>query len=208
MTDFTIYEKSAGPGGTWFDNRYPGAQVDVHSQLYSYSFKPYDWSRTHVNQAELLTYLEEVVQEYGLWEHFRFGTTVEDVVWDGDANGYQIRTADGRSRTFRAVISAVGMLNVPNYPTWPGLEDFTGPKLHTARWEPVDLTGKTVAVVGTGSSAVQVTPAIADAAGQVRLFQREPGWILPKLDRDLSAKSARRWADRGRAAESAGGSSG
>jgi cation diffusion facilitator CzcD-associated flavoprotein CzcO len=186
LHDFTIFEKSDGIGGTWWDNRYPGAEVDVHSQLYSYSFHPHDWSRTHARQAELQRYLEDVVDEYGLRKHFRLSTSVEEVAWDDQHSGYVLRTADGEEKIFRAVISAVGMLNIPNYPTWPGLDDFAGPKLHTARWDPIDLAGKRVAVVGTGSSAVQVVPSIAGVAERVTLFQREPGWVLPKPDRDLS----------------------
>lgn len=186
LHDFTIFEKSDGLGGTWWDNRYPGAEVDVHSQLYSFSFWPHDWSRTHARQPELQRYLEDVVDGYALRPHFRFATAVEQIVWNDRTSGYTLRTTAGEVHSFRAVISAVGMLNVPKYPTWPGLDDFQGPKLHTARWKPVELTGKRVAVVGTGSSAVQVVPSIADEAARVTLFQREPGWILPKPDRDLT----------------------
>lgn len=200
LRDFTIFEKSGGIGGTWWDKRYPGAEVDVNYQLYSYSFRPHDWSRTHARQAELQRYLEDVVDEYGLREYFRLSTAVEEVAWDDEASGYVLHTADGETQTFRAVISAVGMLNIPNYPTWPGLDDFAGPKLHTARWSPIDLAGKRVAVVGTGSSAVQVVPSIAGVAERVTLFQREPGWIMPKPDRDLSdgerARLRRRWVRR------------
>ena len=183
---FTIFEKSGGPGGTWWDNRYPGAEVDVNSHLYCYSFRSNDWARTHARQAELQRYLEEVVDDYGLRRHFRFNTAVERVVWDPDADGYALHAADGYGQTYRVVISVVGMLNVPSYPDWPGLDTFGGPKLHTARWEPVDLAGKRVAVVGTGSTAAQLVPAIAGDARQVTVFQREPGWVIPKPDRDFT----------------------
>ncbi|AOS93748.1 flavin-containing monooxygenase [Mycobacterium intracellulare] len=200
LQDFTIFEKSDGLGGTWRDNTYPGAEVDVHSQLYSYSFRPHDWTRTHARQAELQQYLEDVVAEHGLASHFRFGTAVEEIAWDDTVSSYRLRTKDGAVQIFRAVISAVGMLNIPNYPTWPGLNQFVGPKLHTARWEPIEIAGKKVAVVGTGSSAVQVVPTIAGVAEKVTLFQREPGWIVPKPDRDLSdgerARLRRPWARR------------
>jgi cation diffusion facilitator CzcD-associated flavoprotein CzcO len=182
---FTIFEQSAGPGGTWWDNRYPGAEVDVSSHLYCYSFKSHDWSRTHARQAELQQYLEEVIDEYDLRRHLRFSTSVEQVVWDAEACGYTLRTSGGDEGTFRAVISAVGMLNVPFYPDWPGLENFAGPTLHTARWAPVDLAGQKVAVVGTGSTSAQLVPAIAADADHVTLFQREPGWVIPKPDRDF-----------------------
>ena len=163
---FIVFEKSPGLGGTWRDNTYPGAEVDVHSVLYSYAFRPHDWSRTHARQAELQRYLEDVVDEHGLRPHCQLSTAVDEVAWDDDVSGYLLRTADGDVYTFRAVISAVGMLNIPKYPTWPGLDEFAGPKLHTARWQPVELAGKRVAVEGTGSSAVQVVPAIAGVAAE------------------------------------------
>jgi cation diffusion facilitator CzcD-associated flavoprotein CzcO len=200
FSDFVIFEKSMGPGGTWWDNRYPGAEVDVHSQLYSFAFRRHDWSRTHARQAELQSYLEDVIDEYDLRQHFRFGTSVTEIAWEDSTSGYVVTTDRNESLQFRAVISAVGMLNVPNMPTWPGLDLFAGPKLHTARWRPIDLTGKRVAVVGTGSTAAQVVPAIAGTADRIMLFQREPGWILPKLDRDLSeeerASLSKPWAQR------------
>lgn len=200
LHDFTIFEKSEGLGGTWWDNRYPGAEVDVSSHLYCYSFRPHDWSRTHARQAELQGYLEAVVDEYDLRGHLRLATTVERVAWDPAAGGYRLRTADGEEHRFRAVISAVGMLNVPSHPDWPGLETFAGPKVHTARWRPIDLAGKKVAVVGTGSTAAQLVPAIAGEAAAVTLFQREPGWVIPKPDRDLTdeqrAALGRPWARR------------
>jgi cation diffusion facilitator CzcD-associated flavoprotein CzcO len=200
IDSFTIVEKSAGVGGTWWDNRYPGAEVDVASHLYCYSFRPHDWTRTHARQAELQAYLEAVVEEFDLRRHLRLETAVEELTWDAARATWSVRLSDGSRQEHRAVISAVGMLNVPQYPEWPGLEDFAGPKLHTARWEPVDLMGRKVAVVGTGSSAVQIVPAIAEQADHVTLFQREPGWVIPKPDRDLTpderAALGQRWARR------------
>lgn len=194
IRSFTIFERSSGPGGTWWDNRYPGAEVDVASHLYCFSFKPHDWTRTHARQAELQRYLEEVVDEYGLRPHFRFDTEVTSVTWDDDAACYRVATAGGGEEPFRAVISAVGMLNVPRYPDWPGLDTFAGVRQHTARWQPVDLSGKTVAVVGTGSTSAQVVPAIAGEAGRVLVFQREPGWVIPKPDRDFTDDERRAFA--------------
>jgi len=186
---FTIFEKSDGIGGTWWDNTYPGAEVDVASHLYSYSFKRNDWTRTHARQAELQRYLEEVVDEYGLRRHFRLNTAVERADWDEGTHTYTVRLRDGEELTCRVLISAVGFLNHVNYPTWPGLEDFEGPKFHTSRWEHQhDLTGKRVAVVGTGSTAVQLVPEIAPIVERLYLFQREPGWIVPKGERDFTAE--------------------
>ena len=184
---FRIFEKSTGLGGAWWDNTYPGAAVDTPSHLYSYSFKDYDWTCTHASRAEILKYLEEVVDEFELRPHFSFGVPVQEAAWDETTHKYCIRTGDGQSSWFNVVISAVGLLNVPFYPDWPGLDTFEGPHFHTARWEHEhDLSGKRVAVVGTGSSAAQVVPAIAPIVDRLYVFQREPGWILPKGARDFT----------------------
>jgi cation diffusion facilitator CzcD-associated flavoprotein CzcO len=184
---FTVFEKSDGPGGTWWDNRYPGAEVDVASHLYSYSFKSHDWTRTHARQAELQAYLEEVLDDFGLRSHFRFATTVVDAVWDEHTHRYTVKLEGGERREAHIVVSALGLLNYPKYPDWPGLDDFAGPKFHTFRWEHEhDLAGKRVALVGTGSTATQIVPEIAPLVGQLYLFQREPGWVVPKGDRDFA----------------------
>ncbi|MDW5324171.1 NAD(P)/FAD-dependent oxidoreductase [Plantactinospora sp. KLBMP9567] len=188
---FVIFEQSAGVGGTWFDNRYPGCEVDVHSHAYSFSFLKYDWPRTHATQPELLAYAEHVVQRFGLTPHLRLNTRVTDLVWEESTSCYRLSTEHGDSEEFDVVISALGLLNVPRYPDWPGLDTFTGPCFHTSRWEEHDLTGKSVAVVGTGSTAVQIVPSIAPYAGKVHVFQREPGWIEPKNEREFSPRE--RW---------------
>ena len=117
---FTVFEKSAGPGGTWWDNRYPGAEVDVASHLYSYSFKSHDWTRTHAKQAELQAYLEEVLDDFDLRPHFRFSTTVRDAVWDERTHTYTVNLENGESVPAHMVVSALGLLNYPKYPDWPG----------------------------------------------------------------------------------------
>jgi cation diffusion facilitator CzcD-associated flavoprotein CzcO len=198
VDSFTIYESSLGIGGTWWDNTYPGAEVDVGSHLYCYSFKPHHWTRTHARQPELQKYLEETVDQFGLRPHLRLGVTVDAATWDDDRHVWSVRLDDGTVDECHVLISAVGFLNVPRCPDWPGLETFQGPKFHTARWEHEhDLTGKVVAVVGTGSSATQVVPAIQPSVKHVYLFQREPGWVLPKGERDLSdeeqAEFAKPW---------------
>jgi len=184
---FTIYESSLGIGGTWWDNTYPGAEVDVGSHLYCYSFKPHDWTRTHARQPELQKYLEETVDEFGLRPHLRLGVAVESATWDDDRHVWTMRLEGGTVDDCHVLVSAVGFLNVPQYPDWPGLDDFEGPKFHTARWEHHhDLTDKVVAVVGTGSSATQVVPAIHPQVRRLYVYQREPGWIMPKGERDLN----------------------
>ena len=177
---FTIFEQSEQVGGTWWDNRYPGAEVDTNSLIYSFGFKPFNWTRTHAGQAELLDYIQETVNEYGLREHLRLSCRVEEVIWCDDVQQYRLRTSSGDALMFDFVISAVGFLNVPQYPDWPGLASFDGPAFHTARWEPEhDLAGR-VAVAGSGSSASQVVPALAEVAAEVWQFQREPGWVRPR----------------------------
>lgn len=184
---FTIYEKSSRVGGTWWDNQYPGCEVDVHSHLYSYAFKPYDWSRTHAKQAELQGYLEETVTDYGLWPHLRLGVAVDRAEWDEATHTWRLELDTGETDECHVLIAATGFLNVPRYPDWPGLDDFTGPTFHTARWEHEhDLTGKTIALVGTGSTATQILPEIQPIAEKVYVFQREPGWVMPKGDRDFT----------------------
>jgi cation diffusion facilitator CzcD-associated flavoprotein CzcO len=187
IESFTIYEKSLEIGGTWRDNTYPGCEVDTHSSLYSFSFTRPSWSRTHARQAELRKYLEAVVDEFGLREHIRTGVGVDTAVWDERTHTYTLELDDGTTARCHALISAVGFLNVPRMPDWPGLDAFRGPAFHTARWEHEhDLRGKRVAVVGTGSSAVQIVPEIAPIAGRLLLFQREPGWVMPKGERDYT----------------------
>jgi cation diffusion facilitator CzcD-associated flavoprotein CzcO len=199
INTFTIYESSSGIGGTWWDNTYPGAEVDVGSHLYCFSFKPHDWSRTHARQAELQKYLEETVDEFGLRPHLRLGVTVESAAWEDDRHVWTVRLGDETVDECHVLVSAVGFLNVPRYPDWPGLDEFAGPKFHTARWEHEhDLTGKVVAVVGTGSSATQIVPAIQPTVKKLYLFQREPGWVMPKGERDLSAEERATFARRGR----------
>lgn len=194
INGFTIFEQSPAPGGTWWDNRYPGCEVDIPSYAYSFSFMPYDWPRTHASQPELQEYAEAVLDRFGLRPRFRFGVRVESVTWDDEAGHYWVATDDGERRSFRFVISAVGLLSVPRYPSWPGLDDFGGVSFHTSRWDPdTDLAGKRVAIVGTGSTAVQVVPAIAPAVEHLEVFQREPGWVEPKGERAFTAAERARF---------------
>ena len=186
---FVIFEQSAGVGGTWRDNRYPGCEVDIHSHAYSYSFLKYEWPRTHATQPELLAYAEHVVDVFGLAPHLRLNTRVTSLTWEESTARYVLTTDDGEQQEFDAVIAAMGLLSVPRYPDWPGLASFGGVCFHTARWEAGhDLAGKTVAVVGTGSTAAQVVPAIAPHVGRLYVYQREPGWIEPKQEREFTRR--------------------
>ncbi|GAA2176040.1 NAD(P)/FAD-dependent oxidoreductase [Agrococcus versicolor] len=193
--EFTIFEQASGIGGTWFENRYPGCEVDIPSHAYSFSFVKHDWPRTHATQPELLAYANDVVDRFGLRPHVRLETKVERVEWSDADRTYAVHASDGTSERFDFVVSAVGLLNVPRYPDWPGLEEFEGVRFHTSRWEHGhDLAGKRVAVVGTGSTAAQVVPALAPEVGELTVYQREPGWIEPKRERAYTARE--RWTYR------------
>ncbi|OWU68365.1 hypothetical protein ATO3_24470 [Marinibacterium profundimaris] len=181
---FVIYEKNHEVGGTWFENRYVGAAVDIPSHFYSYAFhrKP-DWSHHFAKRDEIFGYLRAFAEDHGLLDHIRFGTSVEAADYDAEAGQWTLRLRqDGGAQevTHRIVASAVGQLNRPNVPDFPGLDSFEGPAFHTAQWpEAVDLDGKRVALVGTGASAIQVGPGIADKVAALTVFQRSPNWAAP-----------------------------
>lgn len=196
IDSFTIYEKSERVGGTWWDNQYPGCEVDVDSYVYSFPFMRYDWSRTHARQPELHRYLEETVRTFDLTPHLRLGVGIDRAVWDEQRHHYTLSTSEGETIVADVLVCATGFLNVPRRPDWPGLDSFDGPCFHTARWRhDVDLDDKIVAVVGTGSTASQVVPATAERVAKVYLFQREPGWVIPKGDHDLTSKERNRRAN-------------
>ncbi|MCL6650256.1 MAG: NAD(P)/FAD-dependent oxidoreductase, partial [Chloroflexi bacterium] len=182
---FTILEKNHDIGGTWLENTYPGARVDVSNAFYSYSFaQKIDWPTHYSTQPVLLEYFQECAREFGVREHVQFNTEVTLLQWDDDRAEWvvHVRRADGTEEQLRAnaVISAVGQLNRPKIPDIPGLERFRGPQFHSARWNhSVDLAGKRVAVIGTGASAAQFIPEVAKVAGEVTIFQRTPNWYVP-----------------------------
>ncbi|MGH9196640.1 MAG: flavin-containing monooxygenase, partial [Acidimicrobiia bacterium] len=185
VDDFVVIESSDGPGGTWRDNTYPGAACDVPSILYSYSFhrKP-EWSRVYATQPEILRYLEDTVDAFGLRHKLMLSTRIEEARWDEETGTWLLWTTGGSALRFRAVISSVGLLNVPKIPEVPGLDSFKGEQMHTSRWRhDVNIDGKAVAVVGTGSSSAQVVPGVIDRVGKLNLYQRQPAWIIGKDDR-------------------------
>jgi len=191
---FTVFEAADGPGGVWWQNTYPGAEVDVDSHAYSYSFLRYDWVRTHATQAELQRYVEDVIDRFELRPHLQFGARVHEVRWCDDTEEHVLTTADGVVHHFDIVVSAVGLFNQPRIPGWATDATFDGPVFHTSDWRhDLDLTGKRVALVGTGSSACQVGPAIAPLVRELLVFQREPGYVLPKKEREFTPAERRRF---------------
>jgi cation diffusion facilitator CzcD-associated flavoprotein CzcO len=186
--DFTVFERESGPGGVWWKNTYPGCEVDVPSAAYSYSFLGYDWSRTHARQPELREYVRYVIERYRVAGHFQYGVAVKSAHWNVDTATYTVEAESGSMGEFDVVVSALGMLSDPRIPSWPGLKSFGGPVFHTSAYEHQhDLAGKRVAVVGTGSTACQLVPALAPVVGQLDLYQREPGYVLPKRDREYTS---------------------
>ncbi|MFF7650409.1 flavin-containing monooxygenase [Streptomyces sp. NPDC007983] len=192
ITDFVVLERADAVGGAWRDNSYPGCACDIPSHLYSFSFAPNpDWPRAFSGQRHIRAYLERVADTFGLRPHLRFDAEVLALRWDGAALHWEIETARG-PLTADVVVSATGPLSDPKIPDIPGLDGFPGKVFHTARWDHgYDLRGKRVAMVGTGASAIQIVPEIQKEARRLTLFQRTPPWVLPRMDRRITA--AERW---------------
>ncbi|NNH70329.1 NAD(P)/FAD-dependent oxidoreductase [Nocardia uniformis] len=187
--DFLIVDDADGVGGTWHWNTYPGIAVDIPSFSYQYSFEQqHSWSRVYAPGRELKAYAEYCVGKYGLRPRIRFGTTIARADYDDTLHLWRLRTADGDEITARYMIGATGVLTRPKLPEIPGVEQFSGVVMHTARWDhDQDLTGKRVGIIGTGASAIQVIPEIAPNAAHLTVFQRTPIWCLPRPDRELPA---------------------
>ncbi len=188
IDDYVVLEKWDGPGGTWRANTYPGVAVDIPSLIYSFSYEQRaGWSRVFAPGAELLAYAEDVVERRGLASRMRFSTTVEEMRFDELADLWRITVTgpDGDERvvTARFVISGIGALERPVMPDIEGIDAFEGTIVHTARWDhDVDLAGKRVACIGTGASALQLIPEIADQVAHLDVYQRTPIWVAPKPD--------------------------
>ncbi|MEU5611282.1 NAD(P)/FAD-dependent oxidoreductase [Streptomyces sparsogenes] len=192
ITDFVVLERAGAVGGTWRDNTYPGCACDVPSHLYSFSFAPNpEWPRNFSGQPHIRAYLERVTDTFGLRPHLRFDAEVRALRWDSRALHWEIDTASG-PLTADVVVSATGPLSDPRIPDIPGLAGFPGAVFHSSRWDHgYDLRGKRVAVIGTGASAIQIVPAIQREVARLTLFQRTPAWVLPRMDRRISA--AEQW---------------
>jgi cyclohexanone monooxygenase len=181
--DFAVLEKGSDVGGTWRDNTYPGATCDVPSQLYSYSFAPYDWSRSYSPQPEIQDYIKQVAAESGTLDRFHFDTPVEDATWDDDTQRWTVRTPSG-TWVSQTLIVGAGGLSEPRMPQIEGLDTFQGEVFHSARWNhDADLRGKRVAVVGTGASAIQIVPELQKMVARLDVYQRTAPWIIPRNDR-------------------------
>ena len=197
---FTILEKNAGVGGTWWQNTYPGARVDVGNHFYCYSFEPTDqWTHYFAEQPELQRYFQEVMDKHDIGKHVRFQTEVTEAAWD-DATATWTIAADGpdgemTTLSARAVISAVGQLNRPHLPVIDGQGTFSGPAFHSAEWDhSVDLRGKRVAMIGAGASGFQIAPAIAADVDRLTVFQRTAQWMFPNPNYHAEVGPGVQWA--------------
>ncbi|MGK2881567.1 MAG: flavin-containing monooxygenase [Mycobacterium sp.] len=184
VDDMVILERSDRVGGTWRDNTYPGAACDVPSLLYSFSFVPNPtWSRAYSPAGEIRNHIEDMVDRFGIREHIRFGIELNGLTFDEGAGVWTAKTTQRKTFRARTVVFAGGPLPDHKFPDIRGIDTYEGHKIHSARWDhDYDFTGKRVAVIGTGASAVQIVPELVKQAGFVKVFQRTPGWMVPRLD--------------------------
>ena len=195
VEDFLVLERDEALGGTWWANTYPGCACDVPAHLYSYSFQlnP-NWSRMFAPQPEILEYLRRTARERGIEGHLRFNTEVQSARWDDDDQRWRIDTSRG-SLSAQVLVAAAGGLVEPKYPDIRGLADFQGACFHSARWDhDHDLRGERVGVIGTGASSAQLIPEVQKQAARLTVFQRTPGWVMPRLDHPHSELQKRLFA--------------
>lgn len=192
---FVIFERATEVGGTWRDNIYPGCACDVPSNLYSISFEPNpNWKRIYSTQPEILAYLKNLVAKHNIEKHIRYDADVCDFEFDEKRGWWKVRDRLGRTVTVKMLILAVGPFNRPQVPEFPGLENFRGKTLHSARWDAgYDLKGKRVAVIGTGASGVQIVPAIAPDVTHLTVFQRTAAWVGARMDGDVPEEKRLRY---------------
>lgn len=195
-----VYEAGDGVGGTWYWNRYPGARCDCESMYYSYSFDPqleqeWTWSERYPAQPEILAYLDHVADRYDLRRDIQFNTRVTSTVYDDAMRMWRVRTSDGEEAAATFCITAVGCLSAANKPSLPSAETFTGASYHTGSWphEGVDFTGKRVGIIGTGASAIQAIPVIAEQAAHLTVFQRTPNFTIPAQNRPMDPTFEKEW---------------
>jgi cyclohexanone monooxygenase len=186
-TDYVVIEKAGDVGGTWRDNTYPGACCDIPSQLYSFSFaRNPEWTSSYSPQPEIQDYLRRIVDGYGVRDRTVLHTELEHAAWDGEAHVWRCRTTAG-DIVASTLIAGTGGLSEPRLPDIEGLGDFGGAVFHSARWDhSVDLTGKRVAVIGTGASAIQIVPELQRIASHLDVYQRTAPWVIPRNDRRYS----------------------
>ena len=184
INSFVIIEKSAGIGGTWWDNTYPGAECDVPAHLYSYSFDPHpDWSQAYASQGEIQKYLARFAAKFDLLPHIRFNTALSEARFDSHSGLWSLRLANGEQLITHFLVCSAGPLSEPRYPDIPGIDTFKGRLFHSSRWDhDYRFENKHVAVIGTAASAVQIIPRIAPLVAKLDIYQRSPNWIIPRIN--------------------------
>ena len=199
----TVLDANPDLGGTWYNNRYPGARFDSESYTYSYSFSKevldeWHWTEMFSPQPETLKYLNFVTDKFDLRKYMQFGCRVESMLFDDDTSCWTLHLDDGRQLTTRFVVTGVGVLSTPTLPKLEGIDSFQGASFHAADWphEPLDLTGKRVAVVGTGATAIQLIPEVAKVAQQLTVFQRRANWAAPLNNAPISESDMAEIRDR------------
>lgn len=190
----TVLDANSGVGGTWYNNRYPGARFDSESYTYGYSFSKellneWDWTERFSPQPETLRYLNFVVDKLKLREHMQFGCRIDAMHFDEQTDTWRLTLSDGRTLSSRVVVTGIGPLSTPTLPKIPGMADFKGTSFHTANWPhaALDLTGKRIGIIGTGATAIQIIPIVAQQAGHLTVFQRRPNWAAPLNNGPISA---------------------
>jgi cation diffusion facilitator CzcD-associated flavoprotein CzcO len=196
ISNFRIYEKSQGIGGTWYDNSYPGAACDVPSHFYCYSFEPNpNWSRVYSPQAEIQTYIEHCADKYKIRPYIENGAKITEMRLDEARGIWQVTFANGEVVEARHIINGYGGLHKPSVPNFAGKDSFTGPTMHTAEWDhSVEFGNKRVAVIGSAASAIQIIPELTKIVEKLTIFQRTPNYIAPRGDRSYTAAEKQRFA--------------
>ena len=190
----TVLDANSDVGGTWYNNRYPGARFDSESYTYGYSFSKellneWDWTERFSPQPETLRYLNFVVDKLKLREHMQFGCRIDAMHFDEQTDTWRLTLSDGRTLSSRVVVTGIGPLSTPTLPKIPGMADFKGTSFHTANWPhaALDLTGKRIGIIGTGATAIQIIPIVAQQAGHLTVFQRRANWAAPLNNGPISA---------------------
>lgn len=191
-----ILDRENDLGGTWHVNHYPGLAVDVPTTTYSYYFEPNpNWSRLYSTGDEIKQYAADVADKYDVRRHMRFNTVVQGARWDEDAELWQVTVNDGEVLSARYLITATGFLSQPKVPDIPGINTFAGRVIHTADWDDdYDPAGQRIAVIGTGATAVQLIPELAETAADLTVYQRTPIWVVPKIDLRFGPRTKRLFA--------------
>ena len=191
--NFVILDRESDLGGTWHVNHYPGLTVDVPTSSYSYWFEPNpNWSRLFSTGAEITQYAHDVADKYDVRRHMRFNTTVEGARWDEEAKAWRVALAGGESLTTRYLITATGFLSEPHTPDIPGIGGFEGKIIHTTAWDDsYDPRDRRIAIIGTGATAVQLIPELAEKAADLTVYQRTPIHVVPKFDVPISKRARR-----------------